>query len=177
MATQDRLATGDGTTDDWNALGGGSKFSEVDDPIGSPDDDTTYVFATTNNLAQRFSFAAFAINSISVDKVRVTYRHKKTTGFVSTAAQIKVNGVAYTGTGRNRSAWTTDIQDWLTNPNTGAAWLEADVEGTGANPLQEFGVNGASVDAGEEARCTQVYATVTFVAAGVGNPWHVYAQQ
>jgi len=83
---------------------------------------------------------------------------------------MRVNGIRYAGT---EQALTTSYAnytwDWLTNPNTGIAWTEADVEGTGPNPLQEFGVRAINVGGGEQINCTQTYITVTYTEAGGGN--------
>lgn len=174
MATQDRLPTGDSATNDnWTALGGGSKFSEVDDPVGTPDEDTSYINKSGAGAApQDFTFTAFDISSSAIASITVTLRTRVAAGVVSTIVRIKVNGTAYTtGSIATSGSYTNKTNTWLTNPNTGVDWTEADVEGTGANPLQEFGVSSGSQGAGEEIRCTQAYITVDYTPASSFIPY------
>ena len=184
MATQDKLPTGDAGSPNntWTALGGGSKYVEVDDPIESPDDATTEI-NTQGEDDQQFTFAAFAIDSSSINKITVSLRHKRDSGsYHEVKAQLVVNGVEYLGAiiATSSTIWTSTSTDWLTNPNTVLAWTEADVEGTGANPLQRFGVNDYA-HPGNTVRVTQIYVTVDYEAAAGGptvpqfmpSVWHL----
>jgi hypothetical protein len=171
-STQDRLPTGDSATSNWTALGGGTKFSEVDDPIGTPDDDTTYISKDDSSGAQDFTFAAFAItNGSTINSVQLIARcrERDADDVLQLTGRLQVNSTDYAATSQNVADGATygDYTfTWATNPNTAVAWTEADVEGTSAAPLQEFGVNVASIAAGEGIRCTQVFARVDYTAAG-----------
>jgi hypothetical protein len=165
MATQTRLPTGDGSTSAWTALGGGSKFSEVDDPIGTPDEDTTYVSRVNTAGTQLYTFSAFAVPSGStINFVRVFARMRMAAGSATAALILRVNGTnSVINVGAQTASYADETNDWLTNPNTGLAWTVDDVNGVGADPLQEFGHRTDSgFGAGEEMRCTQCYAEVDY---------------
>lgn len=169
MATQDRLPTGVGADNSWASGTAGNKWDDVDDPIGTPDEDTTYIVETTSYQSQTFTFTAFSITSSAIDKVSITNR-LKCVGTVSYQNRLRVNGTSYnSSTAATTTSYVDYTTDWLTNPNTAAAWVEADVEGVGANPLQQFGVIVSTIDASEELRCTQSYITVTYTEAGGGG--------
>lgn len=174
MATQERLPTSDGAINNWTALSGGSKFSEVDDPVGTPDDATSYVYKSGSNGAQQFGFTAFSISSsaISLLKQFVRIRHGAGTTGGRWVPRIGVNGVDYSGTtvlgGAIGTSFGDHSNDWLTNPATGAAWTEADIEGTGAAPLQTFYLVASNISGTNEIRCTQTYLQVDYTASGGG---------
>lgn len=172
-ATQDRLPTANATDSNWTYSGSTSgctsdatKWACVDDPIGSHDSATTYVYRQTSNSNQMFEYTDFNINSTAITNIILTYICQYTGGDgLNIVARIQVNGTEYTGTADAiTTSWASYSNTWTTNPNTSLAWTEADVEGTGAAPLQEFGINPTSIVAGEEAQCTQVYITVTYDA-------------
>ncbi len=165
MATQDRLPTGDGTTTAWTPSSGSDHYAMVDDPIGTPDDDTTYLETSSTNQKELFTFTAFDINSSSIDKVTVFIRARDTGANTNMIAELlRVNGTDYNASPVPAPlTYTNHTNDWLTNPDTAAAWTEADVEGTGSNPIQQFGVGSGIVT--DALRCTQVYCTVTYTEA------------
>jgi hypothetical protein len=115
------------------------------------DSDTTYIQAAvigrfvelhdiTNNIP---SFAT--INYIRGNIVV----HKQAT--VNAATTVKpgllVNGTWYphatihSHPGSSYSWYSISGASWTTNPDTGAAWTVDDVQGTGANPFQGFGID------------------------------------
>ncbi len=140
----------------------------VDDPIGSPNNGTDYI--RDNNSSGReatFGFPAFTVPAGSaIAYVRVTAVEIANSGSNTTIqAALRVgsggqNGSLYTATAQTLSqTWATYFTDWTTNPQTGAAWTVADVNGTGSNPLRGMGVYSGS---GDES-VTQVYVTVAYV--------------
>lgn len=173
-ATQDRLPTGDSSgSNTWTASSAGSKFEDVDDPIGTPDDDTTYISIAESGGAQQFTFSAFDIpNGATINSVSVLFRCKSPNGGdVTLRPRVRVGG---TDNGHSPLTMTTSYANYTrsftTNPVTTVAWTEADVEGTGANPLQEFGVtDSGSISAGESVQCTQIYATVDYTGGSAGT--------
>ena len=179
MAIQDRSPTGNGTTSLWDtATGAPTKWQACDDRgdgdpgTGSPDDATTYMQDNDANEIQHFTFSAFAITSSTITSVINTVRGARdaaSTGACSTDHIIRVNGTNYTAGGVSHTVadvWAQDDNVWLTNPNTGSAWTEADVEGTGANPLQQCGVQAGAMNVGDVVNCTMVYISVDYTAAG-----------
>jgi hypothetical protein len=171
MATQERYPTGNSAVSNaWTAGTGGNKWDEVDDPAGVPDDETTYMFNANANQSQLFTFTPFAISPSAIASVSVVVRSRKETSTsYNTRARLLVNGTAYIiNLSGETTSYATQTLTWTTNPNTGIAWTEADVEGTGANPLQEFGVSSIGQGAGETIRVTQCYIVVDYTAAGGG---------
>lgn len=169
MATQDRLPTGIGFINYWTATAGANKWEDVDDPIGTPDDDTSYISHATSFQEQLFAFTAFAITSSAIASVTVSAvcREVSSADANDISLGLRVNGTYYNGSNKSlTTSYATYTTTWLTNPNTGSSWIEADVEGTGANPLQEFGISTRSVTV--EKRCTQIYITVDYTEAGGG---------
>lgn len=172
MATQTRLPTGDSAVDNgWSSSSGTTKTADVDDPIGSPDDDTTYAFKNGANANQLHTFSAFSIpvGSTAIT-VSVIYRPRRTSTSLNTNARIRVGGTTYEeGAGVVAgSTYSTRTVNWATNPATSAAWTVADVNGTGPNPLQEFGYANTQTSGTEEARVTQCYLQVTYTPSTGG---------
>lgn len=145
------------------AQGGGDKYVEVDDAVGAADDDTTYIYRADAAFTQGFDTYP-AITSSSITNVIIYYRCKEIGGNAFAMAFLRVNGTKYVQAGQ---ALTTSYGDfsytWATNPNTTVAWTEADVKGTGAAPIQEWGIDSTGLDPGETVRCTQCYMVVNYV--------------
>lgn len=166
MTTQTRVPTGDSPTSAANQFSpstGTDKFAVVNDAVGTPDD-AGYIFRQNSNGNQRFTFSPFTLPAGSSDiTIRVTYRSKNQTGAVSYTPRILVGSTEAAGTTSTlTSAFVDRFTDWATNPVTGAAWTAADVNGTGSNPLTEFGVGQSGTAATEEGRVSQVYISATF---------------
>ena len=174
VLSQDRLPTGNGGATNWTVSGCSNAWDCVDDPIGTPDDLTTYLYIQNSGANRRFTFPAFSITSTSIISLTVTARCTRTAyGAVSLQGEIKVNGVGATtndapaqgvGTG-----WAYYTFTWATNPATSLAWVEADIEGVGASYLIEFGMQPSGLELYEDIKCTQVYATVNYEGV-VGSP-------
>lgn len=133
-------------------------------------DDSDFLRATTNgyNLSTFSSFSIAAGSTIT--SLTVYYRAADT--IIATAggannirAAIQVNGTVYdttdAGSDPVNTAYTTYSYSFATNPNTTANWTVADINGTGANPLQAFGV--ATNDANPDVRVSMYYAVVNYI--------------
>jgi hypothetical protein len=175
QATQDRLPTNNGLSLGWyNAAStqcGASGTDNpncallVDDAVGAPDDATTYIKQHVGSNTQSFSSSsAFDIASSAIASVQVIARCQRTVaGAISVQAMIRVNGSnSFASTQAVATSWTDYTFTWTTNPGTAAAWLEADVEGSGSTPLQQFGIAASGWATGEELQCTQVFARVNY---------------
>lgn len=181
-ASQDRLPTSNGTAINWVGVGSTSgctattEWACVDDAIGAADNATTYIKDTDTNDSHDFNFTAFAINNGSVvNNVVVTAICQRTAAGVNGIyLRLIVNGTTYNSSYTALdTTWTTYTNTWSTNPNTGAKWTKADVEGTGANPLQKISIL-AGQSAGREEQCTQIYVTVNYTPITVfssGDSW------
>lgn len=132
-------------------------------------DDATYIYeAVTDYDSYRFGYTAFDISSSAIQSVQVKYR-AKVTAAKNFKAILRVGTTSYYSANK---ALTTDWVDytsteWLTNPATSAAWLEADVEGTGANPLVGFGGQAQTL-AGQTMYVAKSSIIVTFTEAVSG---------
>ncbi len=170
MATQQRVPTGDDSVSSTFTLYPTSpttRYDKVDDAIGSPDDDSTYIEGTNNAGGYAcFTFAAFTIPAGStIQSVAVTYRAKETgVGASSSYGCIKTGTTQRTSSGADPGGSYSDrTVTWTTNPATSAAWQVDEVNGTDSETthrLTAFGIGGT--DWAPDTRFTQVYCTVTY---------------
>lgn len=160
------LPTGDNTHLNWTALGGGTFFSEVDDPVGANDGDTTYdsaPAATTDPLD--CTKAAFAIpNGATIQSVEVVVVAKMTAGTGQIRPYILLAGIQGDPAGFTNitTSYVAYTATWTTNPDTGLAWTEADVEGTGPNPLGNRIIVFPGNLVGGSIRVTQMYIAANY---------------
>lgn len=169
MAQQNRLPTGDGASTQWTP-NTGTRWEACDDPIGSPDNDTTYISSASPNQRNLFTFTAFSFSSDSVNNVALKFRARlNPIGAGTMRAVLRVNGTDYFVSQALTNSYADYTATWTTNPNTGNTWLEADVFGTGSNPLQQFGVD-SNTGAHPEFRATQAYLVADFVLFVQGQP-------
>jgi hypothetical protein len=63
------------------------------------------------------------------------------------------------------TSWADYATDWLTNPATGLAWTEAQVEGD----IVSFGLQNTNTAGSEECQVSQQYLTVEYTDAGGGG--------
>ena len=171
MATQTRLPTGEQSST-YTPSSGSDSWAMVDDPIGSPDGDTTRISRAGSAGVAHFLFPAFAITSSAIASLSVTYTRRNEVGDTTTSrATLRIGTTAYAVTDPGDSDGSTYAErthDFLDNPDTGLAWTEADIEGTGANPLTQAGVRNQNTAGAEVWHCTQWYLTVTYTEAGGG---------
>lgn len=159
VMTDYRLPTSDNTTiaNQYTNIAGGNKYAAVDDPIGSPDEDSTYIYRTSNG-AQAFNFTAFSITATTINKVFVVVR-ARTTGVCNVQARITVNGITYIPTAQNITTSYADYTfEWANSPNTGMAWTQTEVN----TLLTSFQVRITSISSGEQ-RVTQAYLGVEYL--------------
>jgi len=123
--------------------------------------------ATTYRL---FTFPAFTVPAGStITNLAIYYRAcdvATVPGTNNIRAAIKSGGSYYatTDAGQNPGAtFTTYSYTFATNPKTTAAWTLDDINGVGANPLQQFGIS--SSDLSPNAGISMVYAQVNYVTA------------
>lgn len=169
MATQSRTPISDESN--TGAFTTSPLFSKVNDS-----NDATLIVGVNNTGGHAtFGFSAFTVPSnAAVSKLSIHYRARSTTtsSAATRGSSIKVGGTYYGlgdtttnadpgGTPAISSASIGDYTyDYTINPQTGAAWTVADINGTGSNPLQAFGVCGN--DFNPDVNFYQVDATVTY---------------
>ncbi len=147
MATLTREPTSDFATGGGVAYSTGSVgYTLVNDYPDNADPLTSYVqFGTSNNSFIAFGFTAFNIPvGSTINFVQLKYTDEEpSNGQNSVAGRLRIGGTYYNAITHNPTTTTTARTDtWTTNPSTSAAWTVADVNGTGGNPLEYFGVIG-----------------------------------
>lgn len=169
FVTQQKLPTGDSAVE-WSRSAGNDNFALVDDPIGTPDDDSTYTWSPEGLelLKDLFSFTAFNVPAGSeIINVRVWGRNRLMIAGGDTHIRqiIKVDGIIYKGAEKTVywGGYTNTQHIWTTNPDTGQPWTVDDVNGISANPLQTFGYEKFC---NRTIRCTQTYIRVDYKAFG-----------
>jgi len=168
--TQNRLPTGDGSLNFTPfPASPATNYDKIDDPIGTPDEDTTYIYRSDTNQTDEYTFTAFDITSTSIASITVTARARIAAGSGQTLkVGIQVNLTDYLGATDHAitGSYANYSDTWTTNPNTGSAWVEADVEGTGLSPLERIRVRALTMTAGDTTYVTQLYMTVNYTAVG-----------
>lgn len=181
MATMIRRPTGDGDkvadTDPWVYSSGSTAWNLVDEEVADDDDYTYLGFNTdsSNSGYLYFTFNPFSLSSGSVvNKLRIHFRTRGTDVYGSPKyhrAAIKVNGTRYP-IGTEISTQDSDpvdrYYDFATNPATGSAWTVADINGSGAAPLQQFGIGGVEVDRFGAVLLYKCYAEIDYTP---GSDW------
>ncbi len=149
-----------------------TKWDKVDET--PHDTDTTYLTHGNTAGSALFSFSAFSIPTGSrITNLTVTVMARDvTSGTNKVQPAIRVNGTNYLTTSTStevpvNAAYGAISYAYTTNPNTTAAWTVADINGTGAAPLQGFGTN--SADANPAFRITQVSAVVNYTTMAVST--------
>ena len=113
--------------------------TDIDDPHGSPDGETTHVrnsycFGT---YGSSYGVQDTEILGTTIDQVTLVYRWKG--GYDPSAvpemkhlaafAKIKTHGVSYSvDAGSWGETWRTRSKTWTTNPNTGLAWTWEEID-------------------------------------------------
>lgn len=158
--TEYKLPTGDSGVA-FTRSTGTQNFANVDDPIGSPDDND-YNYRADTNATDQFTFTAYVLaNVVSVYNCTTQIRVKQLLGAAKARTAATVNGTLYTGSTVGDANWNNFTTIRTTNPDTSAAWVPADVKGTGANPLQKFGYR-ANLSAGQTVGVSQCFHSCTF---------------
>ena len=162
-----RVPTADGDTDGtWDTA---PYWDDVDETSYNDDD---YITGTTDSGGyQLFEFTPFTVPDQEILGLTVYVRARDISydrWGNDIRPAIKVNGEIYEEpTGHNPGSSFSDYYyTWNTNPHTGAAWTVADINGTGDNPLQAFGVY--SDDLNPDVQVSMVYAEVNL------SLWSVY---
>jgi len=132
-------------------------FTDWDDV--TPDNDTTYVSATSDNLNETSTLEDCSNPPGSIDTLELTIVASQTTGDEQIRLMLGIGGTGYHGSlvTPSTTSYETYSYTWTTNPATGSAWTWSDV-----NALQA-GVR--SVQNGMfwlgEVKVTQLFVTVT----------------
>ncbi len=123
----------DGTNLGWTPSDGTDHFANVDNP--NPATETTYNFSDTAGAIDTFRFADPVATTISAVLVTATMRRDDVGPHSAAIEYRSISGTEYTAaTQFPLSNYLTFGQLYETNPETGVAWVPADLVGA------EFGV-------------------------------------
>ena len=130
-------------TGEWSSSAGSDEYAMVDEV--SADDDTTYIYIQDNGGDQGFDNLP-TLSAGTILGVAIHYRAKEQAGSMSLYPRIRVNGVVYSASPEAvTGSYANYSYEWTTNPNTGIAWTETDVEGSGSNPLATWAISAAGM--------------------------------
>jgi len=145
-----------GTTFHWD---------KVDDPVATPDDNTTFVGQNAGTQADAYTLQDSALITGTINEVIVYYRCDSQSGaglpYTSTYTPgLRLGGVEELGSGTQdiSSGWITYWQRFPLDPN-GEAWTPAKIHNL------QLVIQATKDNA--TARVTQVYVEVRFTAASV----------
>jgi len=161
---QQRVPTADGSVNGrWDTA---PRWDDVDETIPNDTDYMTGVNTPGGYGYCLFTFSPFSVPAGSTITDLTIYFRARDVGRPRSnniRSSLNIGGTYYhtVSTSENPGGnFTTYSYAYTTNPATGAAWTVADINGTGANPLQEFGVY--STDLNPDIRVSMVYAQVNY---------------
>ncbi len=156
------LPEGGGTTTQLspNPGTGEQNWEDIDDPVGSPDDDTTRV-QTEQITYQRDTYATanHTEGHGTVRKVAVNFRAMRSDNTTSGQAKavIRTHDTDYEVSVKDLTTSYADYsEEWTINPNTSANWTWSEVDAL------EVGIALQRQGAAGNVRCTQVYVEVIY---------------
>lgn len=168
MTTQTRTPTSDyAKSGTWSPTS--NIYATVDDapPLSSAGDSDYAVHGTTAGYIS-FGFTKFTVPAgATINRVSVYTRLRKNAYWLASAAtaRLVVGGTAYAGSAMTLPIVAANYRyDWTTNPKTSSAWTVDQVNGTGTNTLQYFGLT--SSDANPTINLYQTYIEVDYTEAG-----------
>ena len=139
-------------------------WDKVDDPQGSPDEDSTYVEQSGSTYYRDLYNLSAPTGSGTINYIKVWYRFRRpgTTGTAYLKPAIKTGGTAYEGTAdtENADTYKNGSYQWTTNPYTGVAWTWDDLTSLQAGVSLMNSGGGA-----RKSRCTQLYVEVDYTIA------------
>lgn len=150
------VPTADGTSTGGTVTGAASGYLAIDDPVGAPDDDTTYIALTAINV-KRSVTTTTSYQRGSIFQVQTVVRAKAISGttvllapFIRQSGVDQTNGVAHTVT----TSYANYTNTYSTNPFTGQPWTADDLS------TVEFGFYLTNIGTSTSVRVTQMYLSV-----------------
>jgi len=172
MATVNLLPNSEGSVQQWfpypSLQPSEPHWNKVDDPVGNPDEDFTYVYARINNYIEDFNHVTSALLAgATISNVRLTVRARKTGADdvgISLGLRIALprypSGVVIPVT----TSYAYYSYDWSDNPADSQPWEKSDIDALQSSLQCIIGLS-----FNPELRCTQVYLTVTYVTPVPGK--------
>lgn len=149
----------------WTRSAGADNYALIDDPVATPDDDTTYV-ETAGDVTDLYGIVSPTLPLRSIINSVTVYARAKRVTYGASGNEfllLRVNGVTYESSlySLGGTTYTDFNKSWATNPGTTAAWSVEDINGTGTKPLQGFGIKNNNA-VGDTHRFTQVYLVIAY---------------
>jgi len=145
----------------WSVVGAGSILDAIDDAVGVPDDDDTYILAAseTTLLGQSTAADLAPIDGERVLAIEIEARCLSDQVGARVQAALRLNGVDYRGPGSTVSIeeWTTYSTRFVYNPQGLSSWPDND-----ALELELGGEHSWGVKVGAGVRVTQVIARIYY---------------
>lgn len=118
----------DGDLTEWTAFGGGSHYEKVRET--PPDDDTSYEYSTVGGNRVLYHIDDLDGAGKTILGINVTAVMAETAGSVGkTRILAKTGGTVYNGDDEDLFITYSALNKfWATNPDTGVAWADADVD-------------------------------------------------
>ncbi len=156
------LPDAEGDTQTWTifpADRGGLHWNKVDDPVGSPDGDSTYVYSTTVQNEEFNHTTDEKLEGATISEVKVVARMKYVGVAVTVNIGLNVGGTRFPGGSNNAltASYAYYEQKWNQNPADSQDWEKSDIDSLQTSLRYMIGMF-----PGDAARCTQVYLNVTY---------------
>uniref|UniRef100_A0A6M3L0S1 Tail protein n=1 Tax=viral metagenome TaxID=1070528 RepID=A0A6M3L0S1_9ZZZZ len=164
MPTENLIPNAAGTYENIanSTSGVGKHWQDVDDPIGTPDDNDTRVNTGNDGVGQidTYSLPNHSEGSGTINSVTLHFRAKKDyVGAAKARAVIRTHASQHYG---DQEAITTSYANysnaWVVNPATSDPWTWDEVDDLEAGVTLE-------ADASTWSYCTQVYVVVDYTPA------------
>jgi len=167
MATLNLLPNAEGSVQTWSPFPamtpGEPHWNKVDDPVGSPDEDATYVYTSTVGIEEAFNHVTSGLLSgANITNVRVLARVKHKPVGLPSSAQVNIGiriGIIRFAQPISEVLTTIYVDytgDWATKLPLSQPWTKADIDNLQSSLLSISATNTA-------IRCTQVYLIITYI--------------
>ena len=163
MTQQVRHALSDDTPAQW-------LFSLTSVAVSTAAVDSEYAYRSDNDGAHQLNITLFDIVASSVNYLEYNGEFRVNSGSaIFIAPRIIIDTTIYSGTSVNVTSTTnvTVSYQWFTNPATGSAFTQNEINGVGANSLKKFALRNTSTGAGETVYCDEVKLICDYVESGV----------
>ncbi|MDH7517079.1 MAG: hypothetical protein QHH19_01865 [Candidatus Thermoplasmatota archaeon] len=160
------LPDAEGSTQQWlyEPSDPKSHYDKVDDTVGEPDDDGTYVYTDRNEVAENFNHETSALlTGATISNVRVIVRARtKIEGVIHIGLKLFEGVTDYAPRSIPVNLEYSDYDwDWALKPGTGEPWSKADID-----DLQSS-IKSDNLGKGDQLIVTQVYINVTYTPASL----------
>jgi len=171
--SQTSVPTGDGySSGSWTYYPSGWPWNYYSLVNETTPNDSDYITGTTDtgNNYRLFNFSAFSVPAgASIDGLTIYFRARDVSGTNpnnNLSAYLRVDGNNYQASESvdPTTTFTTYQYTFTTNPRNGNPWTREDINGSGSDPLQQFGIY--STDFNPDIRVSMVYARVDYSGGG-----------